>query len=291
MTEPAMQTVVVDGKTKYTISFKLTNDNGNPIFDQHGKQRMTNLTADSVEELVSKMATANIEASRVAERANRFAETLKNTKPTEVRPAPDLKPKELTADEKMQVGLDSQDPRKAADAIERVVKAVVPVAQITEEVERQRRDTDHEKRLRLAGEFVRGHRADYNPIEANNALMKQYLAENNLEYSLGNLERAFAALQAKLAPIAVPAPRNDAPPEPGNDGPDNEPPNPEPPPPMRRTPVGGIRDSQASGRPASDLVLTKAQALDMLYNRKSEYEAWMQDPKKCAILGRALAGR
>lgn len=291
MSEPAMTTVQVEGQTKYAVSYPLTNEDGEPLLDRGGKPRFTNIIADTPEELVKKMATANIEVARALDRSNKRYETLSTTKPTPRTVAAEMKPRAMSQEEKIQVGLDAQDPRKAAEAIQRVVDAAVPVAQITETVRQQSKKVDLEERIRIARDFVTSHR-EYYPVEANNALLNDYLNRNELEFTVANLEFAAAAVSNRLArkpkPASRPEIRQTAP---ENEVPENEPSNPGTPPPQpRRAPAGGIRNSQVSGTPTSDTVLTRQQALDMLYKNPRQYEAWMRDPKKNAILNRALAG-
>jgi hypothetical protein len=280
-----MKTVEVEGKTKYTISYPLTDEAGQPLLDRMGQQRMTNLTADTVEELVQKQAQQNLEVARALERSSRRFDALQKKPTAKVAPVK-IEGKPLSDEEKIQVGLDMQDPRKAAGAVQRVVESAVPVKEIASEVERQGQVQDVEARKRIAREFIASHK-DYLPIDANNALLNKYLIENNLEFSVANLEFAAAAMADKLVP--VPARKNDAAPS-DNALPDNETPNREVPP-KRNAPVSGISNSQVSGRPTSDTVLTKKQALDMLYKEPAKYEAWMRDPKKNAILNAALASR
>ena len=284
-----MQEIVVDGTTKYTIAFGLTDEEGKPLLDRNGKQKFTNLVGETPAELVRKLGQANLEVARALDRSSRRFETLSSRQPT-ARTAPvEMKPKALTPDENVQVGLDIQDPRKAADAVRRVVESAVPLKEMTTEVARQAKVLDTQTRMSIAREFVALNK-DYLPIEANNAMLNQYLLANNLEFSVPNLEFAAAVLGPKL----VERPRNNAPaPSPDNASPDNAPPNRDTPPaPERRAPASGIRNSQVSDRPASSaLVLTRQQALDMLYKEPRKYEAWMRDPQKYKILNAALASR
>ena len=290
MNDFAMKTIEVDGATKYTINFPLTDEQGQPLLDRAGKARVTHLIADSAEELITKMATSNLEVSRALDRSNRHIETLKSKRPTPRAVAPDLKAKPLSQEETIQVGLDIQDPRKAAAAVEKMVESRIgPVAG---EVERQRQTLDQTAKVRLGREFFSRHKDDLADIAANGSMLAKWITENELDWTLDNLEIAFVTLGDRL--VRPVPPRNAAPaePAPGNDAPGNEEPNPgTPPPPQRRAPVGGIRDSQASARPGASAVLTKQQALDMLYKDPRKYEAWMRDPEKNAILNRALAGR
>jgi hypothetical protein len=293
MTEQlAMKTTVIDGVTKYTMAFPITDEQGQAILDRNGKARFTNIIGDTPEEVAVKIAQANIEVTRALNRANQHIDTLKNKKPTPLRPAPNLAGTPLTSEEQVQVGLDLQDPRKAAAAVEKVVQSrVTPVAQ---EVSRQATTLNIDERRRIAREFIAAHTHDYYSNDANGMMLNQYLKEHGYEYTLDSLEVAFAALQGHLAqkPAAPAAPGNEPPAEPSNAAPGNEPPNPgNPSPQQRRAPVGGLTNSQASSRPASELTLTKEQALHMLYKEPQKYELWMRDPVKNKILNRALAGR
>lgn len=291
---PAMQETLIDGVTKYTIAYPLTDESGQPLLDRNGKPRFTNLVADTIEELISKQAQQNIEVARALERSSRRFETLSSRQPTPKAAPVEIKGKPLTDEEKVQVGLDSQDPRKAADAIKRVVESVVPVAEITGEVKRQAATLDIESRKRIAREFISSH-AEYFPIDANNAFLNKYLAEHNLEFSVANLEYAFATLAPKLAerPRSANPPENAAPPSPDNAPPDNEPPNRETPPAQtRRAPTSGISNSQVSAGPTGKtLPYTKDQLLKMAMAHDPKYEALIRDPVKYAMVNAILAGR
>jgi hypothetical protein len=285
-----MQEILVDGQTKFTIAFGLTDEDGKPLLDRSGKPRFTNLVADSPGELVKKLGQANLEVARALERSSRRFDTLSNRQPTPARTAPPkIESKPLTSEESVQIGLDIQDPRKAAAAVQRVVESAVPLKEIASEVQRQGQTLDLQARKRIAAEFIGSH-PDYFPCDANNNMVNAYLANNNFEFSVANLEFAAAVLGPKL----VERPRNNAPaPSPDNAAPDNASPNRDTPAaPERRAPASGIRNSQVSDRPASSaLVLTREQALNMLYKEPRKYEAWMRDPQKYKILNAALASR
>jgi hypothetical protein len=286
-----MQEVVIEGVTKYTISYPLTDESGQPMLDRNQKPRYTNLIADSPAELVKKQAQANLEVARALERSSRRFDTLSSRTPTKKAAATELKGKPLTQEETVQVGLDMQDPRKAAGAVQRVVESVVPVKEITNEVQRQGQKIDLSERDKIALRFIGKNKDTYLAIEANNAMLNQYLVANDLAFTVENLEIAAATLGPKLVPPRS-APKNDPPPSPDNASPDNAPPNPGNSPPERRAPVGGIRNDQASASPAGNgSRLTRQQALDMLYKEPAKYEAWMRDPVKNKILNDALRSR
>lgn len=285
--ELEMQETVVEGVTKYTIAFPLTDDTGQPITDRQGKQRFTNLIADSPSELVRKIAESNLEVTRALDRANKHIDTLKNKKPTPAQPVRKFESKPLTAEEQVQVGLDAQDPRKAAAAIQRVVESVVPVAQITDAVKQTAQNQDTESRLRVAREFF-GRHPEYNN-SANGTILGKWVYEGGYDFTVDNLEIAFAANEDRLARNAPP---NNA--RPDNAAPGNEPPNPgASPSPTRRVPVSGISNSQASGRPlaASQLPYTRDQLLAMAYKHDPRYTELIQDPVKNKMVNAILAGR
>lgn len=292
MTDYAVKTILVDGVTKYTVNFALTDESGAPLLDRAGNARVTNLVADSMEELIPKMAIANVEASRAADKANKFADTLKNRKPTPRAAAPDMKGKPLTQEEQLQVGLDVQDPRKAAPAIEKMIESRIgPVAG---EVERQAKNIDLATKQRIAVEFFARHKNDLANVSANGAMIAKWIIDNSYEFTLDNMEVAFATLGDALARPKPVVPANDPPPDAArNEPPRNDPPNSGTPPPQpRRAPVGGISNSQASAQPGAGVpVLSKAQAEHMLKHNMPEFEAWMRDPVKNKILNAALGGR
>ena len=289
MSELAIKTVVVDGATKYTMAFPLTDENGQAILDRAGNPRFTNIVGESPEDVAVKIAEANIQVSRALDRANKHIDTLKNKKPTVRRAPANLRPTPLNDDDRVQVGLDLQDPRKAAAAIEKVVES--RVAPVAGELERQGETLDLEARKRVARDFF-GRHPEYN-LSANGALLGKWLSENGYEFTLDNIEIAFANLQDRLA--RKPEPRNDPPPSVvDNAAPGNEPPNPgNPPPPIRRAPVGGISNSQVSGTPANrqPFPYTRQELLQMAFKHDPRYTELIQNPKTNAMVNAVLAGR
>jgi hypothetical protein len=287
MTGLAMREVTVDGVTKYTIAFPLTDEDGKPINDRSGKPRFTNIVGDSPAEVVSKLAQANLEVTRALNRSNQHIETLKNKKPTPAKQPADLKGKPLTDDERVQVGLELQDPRKAAAAIEKVVES--RVAPVVTAVQDQGQTLDIEARKQVARQFFARH-PEYN-LSANGQMLGQWLSQNGYEFSLDNIEIAFANLQDKLARKPDNAP---PPPVPDNALPGNEPPNPgTPPTPQRRAPVSGISNAQVSGTPVTrqNFPYTRDELLKMAYRNDQKYVELISNPKTNAMVNAVLAGR
>lgn len=299
MTLPAMQETVVDGVTKYSIVVQATDENGQPILDRHGNAKTTNLVADSPAELVQKMAESNLGLERTLNRQNKHIEVLKTRRPTPAREPKKIQATPLSEEQKTQIGLEIQDPRTAVAAVEKVVQSAVPVAAITESIESASKDADLANRERIASTFM-DRNPDYYPVSANNAMLNGYLKQNKLEFSVPNLEIAFAAVADKLARRRPAAPPRNAPPEdrPGNAPPAarNAPPNPgtPPAPPARpAAPAGGLSNRDVSGRPASGQQprYTYEQAWHLVVKEPNRYAELMRDPAECAALGAALASR
>lgn len=289
MTELAMQEVVLDGVTKYTIAFPLTDEDGKPILDRAGNPRFTNIIGETPGDVVGKLAIANLESARALNRSNQHIETLKSKRPTPARPAPDFKSKPLTPDEQTQVGLDVQDPRKAAAAIEKVVES--RLAPVVTAVQDQSQTIDIEARKRVAREFFARH-PDYN-LTANGQMLGQWLSSNGYEFTLDNIEIAFATLQDNLARRPA-APDNAPLVPPDNAAPGNEPPNPgTPPTPQRRAPVSGISNSQVSGTPVSrqSFPYTRDQLLTMAMKNDPKYVELISNRETNAMVNAVLIGR
>lgn len=67
----------------------------------------------------------------------------------------------------------------------------------------------------IANKFLRNHIRDFKPCEANHKILAAYLQAKGLDFSLANLEAAFAANKDQLAPVeVVTAPATPAPPTP-----------------------------------------------------------------------------
>jgi hypothetical protein len=282
-----MQTTTVEGVTKYTCVFPLTDDNGKPLLDRNNKPRVTNLIADTMEDLVKKIAESNIRAMRNLAKAQERNRILETRTPTPAPAPADLRSHPLTNEQKVEVGLELQDPRKAADAVARVVESVVPAKAIVSEVQRQGTESQYDREYRIGKQFADIHADDYVPCEGNAKILSGYLRAQKppLAFTLDNLEIAFAKCYSQLAHERPAPPANDPNAPPANALP------PSPPPAERRPPSSGIRNSDANRPIAPPQKLTKTQALEMLYKNRNEYERWMRDPELNKILTDALAGR
>jgi hypothetical protein len=90
--------------------------------------------------------------------------------------------------------LNSTDPAKKLAAIRKIAASDPAADQAKREAEAARQSYVFRSR----------HVQDFNGCAANVGLLTQYIQENELEWTADNLELAFDALQAQLAPVEVP---------------------------------------------------------------------------------------
>jgi hypothetical protein len=260
---------------KIVVEYQPTDENGIAIGEP------TRLVADSWEEMSKKQSDAHIAATRALHRQNKAFEILKTRKPTPVAPKPE--PKQLTADEEYQAGLELQNPKTAKQGLE----TLVPIADTTKRVEQIELELEIQKRDRAARTWMSSHTADYFPCQANEAMLRDYLDQQGLAWTVGNLDIAFVALSAQLAqrPKANNAPPAVAAPEVTNDG-NNAPTNAAPP---ARQATGTIQPGQFTARsPVRQTGMTKKEALLLSRNNPNEFKRMMRNPELKKVLEAAL---
>jgi hypothetical protein len=177
--------------TRYVEEYQVRDEDGTPI------GRPTHLEASSLPALAVKKREAHENATRAFHR-------LKKQKLT-------FKEKTVFTPEQIQeaarVALEEKDVTKASDVIREVL-----------ETSFKKRDQDLQAKIwqedgrAISNEFMRRHLHDYVPCDANFKVMDEYFKENNLIFTLDNLEAAFQVLKeqgnklAKAEPSAtVPA--------------------------------------------------------------------------------------
>src|SRR5258708_7324027 len=163
---------------KIVVEYQATDEQGNPI----GKP--TRIEADSWEEMSKKQTEAHINAMRWANR-------LKNAKPTVKAPEP-LQVREMSADEEFQTVTDLFQPGKARKAFRKLLESELPITQLEQDSKALREATAKQNRLAAAHEFKTRHLADFYDCTANGNILRDYLTANNLEWTVDNLEIAFA---------------------------------------------------------------------------------------------------
>lgn len=166
------------------------------VMDEDGTTpigRPTHLEAGSIPQLMIKQRQCHEQATRAFNR-------LKKQKLTTIQ-EPKVEKKLLSEEEIIAAAQESLKEKDAVKAAE-VMKSIVDKKY--EEREQSAKDKEDFARGKLiAAEFMQKHIHDYNSCKANSEVMKEYLAENKLEFTLDNLEIAFADLmdQGKLAPV------------------------------------------------------------------------------------------
>jgi hypothetical protein len=179
-------------RKKIVIDYQVKDEDGNPI------GRPTHLEAATQEELIEKMKEAHIQATRAFHRLKKQKVSFKEPAPAPA--APSISDAELLAAMK---DLKSDDPQKQLDAVRKVNQAELEKQRI--EYERKVAELNELRRQeQVSYAFLRRHQNDFNNCEANINLIKNYFIENELAWTLDNLEIAFHALESELAPVEVP---------------------------------------------------------------------------------------
>ena len=163
------------------FEYQVTDDAGHPIGNKTHLEYFTN------EEFVEKMQLAHVNAMRLADR-------LRKTKPAQpaVAPVGLLTPKEYAQAQQDILG---DDKDKAEEAKKKLIQhtAAQKEQQTVNPVEVAR---IHE----ITYAFLNNHVNDFYRCAANQKVIKDFIQENDLEWSLENLEFAFVRVQDKLAP-------------------------------------------------------------------------------------------
>jgi len=174
--------VVPEPPKKYVADYQIRDEEGNPI------GRPTHLEAPSEEELRAKLIEAHTQATRWGHRLKKQKTTFKKDEPQAVVPA------KLSDEDLAQAIADvrSDDPKKAAEAQGKITQEERRKLAIAQEEARQ-------QAVSLA--FLRKHLTDFNNCDANVKMMGEYMQENQLAWTLDNLELALIAKESELAPV------------------------------------------------------------------------------------------
>ena len=177
---------------RLVTDYQVTDENGNAV------GRPTHLEARNWPELLLKQREAHIQATRAFQRLK--AQKISFKQQPQV--------KTPSKEELLQSILTSPDP---AAAVAQVKKAI----EVTPEMAANKAIEDAEA-SKVTFLFLTKHLNDFNNCEANTKLLGEYFQENNLVWTLDNLEVAFEFLRDtnQLAPMparAVPSVENTAP--------------------------------------------------------------------------------
>lgn len=191
---------------KIVVEYQATDEEGNPI------GRPTHLEAASHEEMIGKMKEAHIQATRAFHRLKKQkVQSLREVNNQPAASAVTMSDADLLAAVK---DLKSDDPQKALEAHRKLNKA--ESAKIQAEADAKVEAANELRRQeQVSYAFLKAHQHDFNNCEANVSLIKDYFQQNELAWTLDNLDIAFHALENELAPVAMPVvatpPANPAP--------------------------------------------------------------------------------
>lgn len=187
--QPEIKITHEDGG-KWILDYQPVDEAGNAI----GPAR--HIEADTQQEMIEKQAQEHIKAVQTVQ--------ARRKKPTNFDPAPaPVQPKVPTADDNTRLVVALQDPAQAREAIQTAVgyekiKATDERVQILQ--------------IQLIGQqFQNIHYPDYYPTEDNGKILMDYLNENQMAYTLKNLNIAYDVLKDTLVqrpsvtPIETPA--------------------------------------------------------------------------------------
>lgn len=170
------------------MDYQATDEQGNPV------GRPTHLEARNWPEMVGKQREAHVQASRAFSRLKKAQLTRKEqtTEQQPVRVLTDVEVADLVKD------LKSDDSAKSVAAARKLALADPAVVKAQQDAYESRIKADA---ALVTYQFLQKHIHDFNNCAANHKLLGEYFQENNLAWTLDNLEIALAALEDQLAPV------------------------------------------------------------------------------------------
>lgn len=160
--------------------------------DGHAIGRPTRLVARGPQDLNRLQREAHSEATRAFSRLKKQKMSFKEQE--KQRP---LTVEEIKAAAKK--ALESKDENEALNVVKGVLETTL--SQREQEVQRKRAEQEGFATTNI---FLRNHLHDYLPNEANNKLLLDYILQNQLEWTLDNLEAAFEILMSEDKLVKVP---------------------------------------------------------------------------------------
>jgi hypothetical protein len=186
-----------EGRIQRVIQeYQVKDESGNPI------GRATHIEARTWPEFIAKKDECHVQATRAFNRLKSQKVSFKQ-QPVEPEYKP-LSDEEMTA---LVKDLKGDDAAKAVAAARKIAGS-----EVAKDREVAREATAKARGAQIGYEFRQRHISDFNPCKANSDLIGKYLEENQLEFTLDNLEIAYIALEHELAPVSVPASRVEVPP-------------------------------------------------------------------------------
>lgn len=192
----AAESVIVPAPNKLVVEYQIRDEEGNPI------GRPTHLEAETQQELIDKMKEAHTQATRAFHRLKK--QKVQSLRDVNSQQAPAASPQmtdvELLAAVK---DLKSDDPKVALEAHRKLNKAEQDRIQAEADV-RVATAEELARQKAVSFAFLSRHQNDFNNCAANIKLIEDYFKDNELPWTLDNLEIAFHALENELASVAAP---------------------------------------------------------------------------------------
>lgn len=190
---PPIEAVPPVERKRIVREYQVRDEEGNPI------GRPTHLEAWTTDEMYEKMQTAHENATRAFHRLKKQKLQFKEQEQNRL-----LTPAEIKA--AATKALEAKDPEEA----EKVVRSIIDADFKEKEIKLQQ-DRDFQNGVAIGNTFIRRHMKDFNPCEANQKALGEYLRTHGLDFTLDNIEAAFIDLTEQgeiLAPADnVVAPR------------------------------------------------------------------------------------
>jgi hypothetical protein len=183
---------------RFVADYQVKDESGNPI------GRPTHLEASSEEELRNKIINAHVEATRALHRWRNKAVT-HNPPPVEPQQVG------MSDQELLQAINDLKDPVKAVEAQKKISKSEFDrnLDPLKKENELLRAQISAQE---VSRKFLQLHKNDFYNCQANIEKIAGYIKDNDLEWTLDNLDLALEAKESELAPFPsqqpVPPPAN-----------------------------------------------------------------------------------
>src|SRR5271157_33074 len=184
-TVPSAEAVPPVERKKIVREYQVRDEEGNPI------GRPTHLEAWTTDEMYEKMQTAHENATRAFHRLKKQKLQFKEQEQNRI-----LSPEEIKA-----AATKAFETKDAAEA-EKVVRSIID-ADFKEKETKLQQQRDFQEGVAIGNSFLRRHLHDFNPCEANQKALGDYLRVHGLDFTLDNIEAAFIDLTEqgdKLAP-------------------------------------------------------------------------------------------
>src|SRR5690348_10807022 len=162
----APETPAVVAPVKKVIEYQVTTEDGRPVGNP------THIEYTTEAELIEKMKTAHIHATRAFHRLKTQKTTFRQETPAQTG----MSDQEILTEA---AKIKSDDPAEAAAA----VRKITGYDELQKEREQAAQAAEQARQERASYQFMRAHVNDFNPCEANAKIIGQYIQDNNLEWT------------------------------------------------------------------------------------------------------------